>query len=933
MSGRSQAGFELGLSHSSWAAAASSIISLVASLEAYRRKRRFGQTPEPAGGKTEPGADRFVVQKHDATRLHYDFRLEIDGVLKSWAVPKGPSLNPADKRLAVQTEDHPLDYADFEGVIPKGNYGAGPVMVWDRGTFQVESPAPGAGRPSTDLSASQQLERGELKFVLSGRKLNGSFVLVKLQHSAKGNEWLLIKHRDAAADPNWDIDEHDGSVLTGRSLEEIEEGAPARSNAEDEPAPALLSGARQAKMPAKLSPMLATLAGKPFSDPEWLFEVKLDGERALAWVRHGQLELRSRVARNITSQYPELASLPDRLPFEEAMLDGEIVALDAAGRSDFERLQRRMHVLRPSVALVRDVPAIYYLFDLLYADGYDLRQAPLVERKDLLRRSVHWGDPVRYSDHQVEHGGELFELAKAQGLEGIIGKQASSTYASARTAAWVKFKATREVDAVIGGWTAPRGSREHFGALMLGLYDNDDLLQYIGSVGTGFDQELQHTVFRKLRDLATDGCAFSAPPQTREQPFWTEPKLVARVRYANWTVARQLRAPVFLGLRDDRAPKDCRMALEFSGDEAAHENQAPEAVAEDPPPTRAARGPSLTGRVLTSPKEVEDELFRGRAEQATVEIDGRVLRFTNLNKVYFPGEGITKRDLIAYYYRMAPYILPFLKDRPLVLRRYPDGIEGQAFFQKDAGPGVPDWMETAAIESEGKRQRIHYYIANNRPALLYLANLGCVDHNPWSSRRDSLDEPDYVFFDLDPTAGTPFTTVVRVAQAVVGKLQDAGVEVFLKTSGATGIHVWVPLERLYTYEQVRTFADIIARLVARDLPDEVTAERSLEKRRQGTVLVDAAQNAFGRPLAAPYSVRAFPQAPVSAPIRTTELTLRLRPERLNLRTMEERVERVGDLWASFWHRRQRLETALEQLTGAKRPGPAVTRGRGERSKP
>jgi bifunctional non-homologous end joining protein LigD len=902
----------------------------VASLEAYQRKRRFGRTPEPSGGRVQPGGDRFVVQKHDARRLHYDFRLEIDGVLKSWAVPKGPSLSPADKRLAVQTEDHPLDYADFEGVIPEGSYGAGPVMLWDRGTFEAESPSgsirstgspasSGRRRTSADLSASEQLERGELKFSLSGHKLRGSFVLVKLQRSVKGNEWLLIKHRDAAADPDWNIDEHDGSVLTGRTLEEIEEGAPARSNADSDPAPALLSGARRAIMPEKVSPTLATLVEKPFSDPEWLFEVKLDGERALAWVREGKLELRSRVARNITAQYPELAELPARLPFDEAVLDGEIVALDGGGRSDFERLQRRMHVEKPSAALVRDVPVIYYLFDLLYADGYDLREAPLEERKDLLRRFVRWGDPFRYSDHQVEHGSELFELAKRQGLEGIIGKRVSSPYPGARTSEWVKFKATREVDAAIGGWTAPRGSRQHFGALLLGLYDESDVLRYIGSVGTGFREERQRIISRKLQDLATDVCPFSPAPETREQPFWTEPKLVARVRYANWTGARQLRQPAFLGLRDDRDPGDCRLEIELGGgEEAVHQDQASGPGPDGFTPTRSSRGPALAGRVLSGPREIEDELFRGSAEQATVEIDGRILRLTNLNKVYFPGEGITKRELIAYYYRMAECILPFLRDRPLVLRRYPDGIEGQAFFQKEAGSAAPEWMETVDIESEGKRQRIRYFMAGDRAALLYLTNLGCIDHNPWSSRRDSLEEPDYVFFDLDPTAGTPFATVVRVAQAVLGKLQEAGLEVFIKTSGATGMHLWVPLERLYTYEQVRTFADIVGRLVARDLPGEVTAQRSVEKRPPGTVLVDAAQNALGRPLAAPYSVRAFPQAPVSAPIKGGELTLRLRPERLNLQTMVQRVERVGDLWADFWRSRQRLDEALERLASGNR---------------
>jgi len=867
-------------------------------------------------GAEARAGNRFVVQKHDATRLHYDFRLEIGGVLVSWAVPKGPSLNPNDKRLAMHVEDHPLDYGGFEGVIPKGEYGAGPVMVWDAGTFDVEG----------GLTAQQQLERGELKFSLHGRKLRGSFAMVKIrQPKEKGDPWLMIKHRDAAVDPNWDIDEHDGSVLTGRTIEEIEEGLPPSSNpagaVADAASAATLEGARKATMPSKIAPMLATLAEKPFSHPDWIFEIKWDGIRAMAWIDDGRLELHSRTGRVITTQYPELADLPERVKARQTILDGEIVVLDANGRSDFERLQSRMNVDRPSVLMQRQAPITYYLFDVLYVNGYDLREVPLVERKQFLRDLVNWGDPARYADHQAEMGKELFDLAKSQGLEGIIGKHAQSTYASGRSPAWVKFKVVDELDAVIGGWTEPRGSREHFGALLLGLYDGEKL-RFIGGVGTGFTEKTQKEVFDEIKPLAAARCPFDAVPETKEKATWMEPRLVARVKYGNWTEEWRLRAPVFLGLRSDYEAKDCRFEDQgLAGPESAVRigNQG---VGEQTAPPPVVAVPRLSGRVLAKKEEIEKELFQGRAENVIMEIDGRPLRFSNLNKVYFPGEGYTKRDLLAYYYRIAEYLLPFLKDRPLVLRRYPNGITGEAFFQKDAGEAAPEWMETVAIRSEdhhqkprsGKpRQEIRYFIANTRAALLYLTNLGCIDHNPWSSRRDDLEHPDWVFFDLDPSDGTDYNVVVTIAQAIYEKLVALGLTPYLKTSGATGFHLYIPVEPGYTYEHVRTFAEIVGRLVAAEHSELVTQERMVEKRPRGRVLIDASQNAYGRPLAAPYVVRAFPKAPVSAPVEPNELEPSLRPERLNIRTVFSRLEKQGDLWASFWKNRQGLEEAVERL--------------------
>jgi bifunctional non-homologous end joining protein LigD len=865
----------------------------MATLKEYRRKRKFAKTPEPAGKRVPGQGDRFVVQKHAARRLHYDLRLEIDGVLKSWAVPKGPSLDPADKRLAVQTEDHPLDYAGFEGVIPEGNYGAGTVMVWDSGTFLPEGGIP----------PPQQLERGELKFVLRGRKLRGGFVLVKLRRSAKGNEWLLIKHKDAASEAGWEIEKHDGSALSGRTLDEIAHDLPA-SHPVLEAEPAKLDGARKAKMPARMAPMLATLAEEPFSHPEWLFEVKLDGVRALAWVQGGKVELRSRTGRLITAQYPDLVALPDRLRARQAILDGEIVVLDERGRSDFERLQTRMNVSRPSPTLVRQTPVIYYLFDLLYCEGYDLRDVPLLERKNLLRRLLDAGDPFRYCDHQIEKGKELFNLASEHGLEGIIGKDVRSPYVNRRSPYWMKFKGVQELDAVVGGWTEPRGSREHFGALLVGLYAEKSL-RFIGGVGTGFDQRLEKLVYEQVAKLEVRRSPFQPVPKTKEKAHWIKSELVARIKYSNWTEDRHLRAPVFLSLLGDRNPEECQFEAQVP---------SPVELAPDPRNGQPPRSAALRGHVLSKSGEIEEELLHGQADAVAVEIDGKRLQLTNLNKLYFPESGYTKRHLLAYYDAMAEYILPFLRHRPLVLRRYPDGITGKSFFQKDAGGAAPEWMETVKIYSEENRGEVEYFMANDRASLLYLTNLGCIDHNPWSSCRDDLEHPDYVFFDLDPSQGTEYATVVTVARVIFEKLRKLELDAFLKTSGATGFHLYVPLERGYSYEQARTFSEIVGRLVSAEVPELVTHQRTIRKRPSGTVLIDSSQNALGRPLAAPYAVRAFPKAPVSAPVTPGEMRPSLRPERLNLKSMRARLEKHGDLWADFWKKRQRLEKAIEAMS-------------------
>jgi bifunctional non-homologous end joining protein LigD len=863
-------------------------------LKEYQRKRKFEKTPEPSGREKtpaetrRPAAGRFVVQKHAARRLHYDLRLEIDGVLKCWAVPKGPTLDPTEKRLAVMTEDHPLMYLDFEAVIPEGNYGAGAMIVWDTGLYRLEDDS---------VPAAEQLERGELKFALEGRKLRGSFVLVRLKpkKGASGNDWLLIKHRDEFDSPNWDVEAYPESAVTGRTLEEVRQDLPPGQSAESV-SPAELEGAVPATLPAKARPMLATLLEKPFSHGDWLFELKWDGMRALAWIDRGRLRIESRAGRDATSQYPELGVLPRCLSAEQAILDGELVVLDELGRSDFELMQSRMNVARPSPAQVAAAPVTFYLFDVLYCDGYDLRPATLLERKRLLKKILNPQPPLRYSGHVLEQGEELFELAGEHGAEGVIGKQIHSPYVEGRSTNWVKLKVNREVDAVIGGYTAPRGGRSHLGAILAGLYDDGGRLKYIGGVGTGFDEKILNDLAAEMKPLETPLCPFSEDPKTKEAATWLKPQLIARIKFREFTREHHLRQPVFLGLRRDLDAAECRLAGEIPA-----------------PPSVTVTAAVASHPVLTTRQALEAELTKGKADNVLIEIDGKAQRLSNLNKVYFPEAGLTKRHLLAHYYRVAEFLVPFLKDRPLVLNRFPNGIHGKSFYQKEAAEETPAWMGTVGIRSEERKRDIRYLVANDLSGLLYVANLGCIEQHPWSSRADELDRPDYVFFDLDPTEDTEYSTVIEVARRVLEVLDAIGLRVFLKTSGASGLHMYLPLERDYVYEQVRTFAEIVARLIAAELTELVTLERMTGKRGSGLIYIDYSQNAYGKPLASCYCVRPNPEASVSTPIARAELKRTLRPSQFTIATMPERLKKVGDLWAGFFDSRQRIEPALERF--------------------
>jgi len=877
-------------------------------LEEYARKRKFEKTPEPpphtnpqtkVGQAVSPAtAPRFYVQRHDATRLHYDFRLEIGGVLVSWAVPKGPSLEPLSKFLAAKVEDHPLDYGEFEGNIPAGNYGAGSVMLWDRGTWELLGDAP----------VEQQLARGDLKFRLHGEKLKGEFAIVHMKNRGKGNEWLLIKKRDADAVPGWDIEQYAWSVLSGRTQQEIAQGLPARKTKKEtagdpqrewksRPAahpskvaakaappgktktaanPASLKGAVKAAMPTAITPMKAALATTPPRGDEWLFEVKWDGVRAICFVDQESLRLVSRTGHSCEKQYPELSVIPHYLAASQAILDGEIAALDEKGVARFELIQPRIAQSDANAVshMARSRPVVYFAFDLLYLNGYDLRQAALIERKQLLESILTPTGVLRLSEHFPGAGDAMLQAAQETGIEGLMAKRAGSRYESRRSGDWIKIKIVERQEFIVCGFTA--GERDYFGALVLGLYDNGKMV-WAGNVGTGFDQKTMAMLRQKLDPLTAADSPFPDAPKVGKDVTWVKPELVAEVKFANWTNEGRLRAPVYLGLRPDVNPSDCVREV-----------------------------------VRQAPGLSKERLLPNTANEVTLTIEKHPLKFTNLNKVFYPAEGIVKRDLLNYYDAVAGLILPHLKDRPLSLKRYPNGIEQQFFFQKDAPLTFAPWLRAEEIYSDHNEAPIRYVFAEDRASLLYLVNLGCIDHNPWMSHTPTLDNPDFVLIDLDPQ-DCPYDTIVEAALLVREKLDAIGLKGYPKTTGGDGMHIYIPLEPIYSYEESRTFAEILAHLVQRDRPELFTTPRAVAKRQKGRVYFDWVQNGKSKTIAAPYVLRAYPGAPVATPLAWDEVKPGLTPAQFNIYNAPERFAKTGDLFAGVLKNLQRLEDPLHKL--------------------
>lgn len=807
------------------------------SLTPYKSKRKFNKTPEPSGKTRSPrGPLVFVVQKHQASHLHYDFRLEVHGALKSWAIPKGPSLNPRDRRLAMMVEDHPYDYKDFEGVIPEGNYGAGPVMIWDQGTYTV----PETENPrEAERAMARGLEEGHLDLILDGEKLRGQFVLVrKTGGGARGNEWFLIKKHDEFAS-DADILGRDRSVVTGRSIEDIAGNEPPL---EKEKIPFLNRAPKKSfRGPAK--PMLATAVDRAFDNPEWLFEIKWDGYRALAEVKRGRVDLYSRNEISFTETFRPIAEDLKRLG-HDAVLDGEIVVAGPDGRPSFQLLQNYL-------GSGEGQPA-YYVFDILWLDGHDLQKLPLFERKQILRSILDVGR-IKFNESIEEFGSLFFKVVTEQGLEGMVAKNMRSTYAQGvRSKEWLKIKSELRQEAVIAGFTEPRGSRKKIGALVLGVYDHGEL-RYIGHTGTGLEKAID-IVYEKLRPLSQKKSPFKNAPKTNMPVTWVKPHLLCEVKFREWTSEGHMRQPVFLGLREDKPPRD------------------------------AVREPIEKGKV-SEPK--------GKGAEGML-IEGNLLAFTNIDKIYWPEERYTKRDLVNYYNDVAPFILPYLEDRPENLHRFPDGITGESFYQKNMDHMPPDWIETVRIRSESESREINYLVCQDKASLLYMVNLGCIEMNPWNARVQELDYPDYMVLDLDPEQ-IPFAAVIETAQAAKKIFDSLKIPAYCKTSGATGLHICVPLGARYTHEQARQFGELSAALVYRILPKTTSLERS-PKQRKGKVYLDYLQNRQGQTLAAPYSVRPRKGAPVSMPLAWNEVKKGLDPMKFTMKNALRRIAAKGDIW-------------------------------------
>jgi bifunctional non-homologous end joining protein LigD len=808
-------------------------------LDAYRRKRDPERTPEPFGGRQPAGGRLFAVQKHAARRLHYDLRLEMDGVLKSWAVPKGPSVHAEEKRLAVHVEDHPIEYADFEGVIPAGNYGAGAVIVWDRGWY----------RPVKDADPVAALARGKLEIELHGFKLRGRWTLARM--SGKDKDWLLLKKKDAAVAVEELTQRYPQSVLSGLTVEEIADVEARRAAVR---ARLLALGAARREVSPREQPfMLATLAEKPFSKEGWLFEIKYDGVRVFASRRGDAVRLHGRSGLEVTGRYPEVVAALRALPLDRFLIDGEIVALDPDGKPSFQRLQSRMGLTNPRDVehAAAQVPVVGVFFDCLTLDGYDLRRLPLHARKECLQLLLPPLGQIRYGDHVTTQGDAFFAAASESRLEGIVAKKASSVYSGGRSPDWIKIKCQQRQEFVIGGYTDPQGSRAYFGALHIGLYEGGQLV-YVSKVGTGFDEATLAALWDALRPLARPTSPFDVGGPAGRGHHWVEPRLVCEVRFTEWTNDGGLRHPTFMGLRSDKRPEHCqREALVVL-------------LPEDAP------------RPVT-PVSHEGE---------------RLVRFTNLKKVFWPVDGYTKGDLIRYYDSVAPLLLPYLENRPLVLTRYPDGITGKSFFQKDAPDFVPSWVRTERIYSKDAQREIDYFIVNDAETLSYVINLGTIPLHLWSARLHSLDRPDWLVLDLDPK-GAPFTDVVAVAQALHRILEGLRLPSYVKTSGATGLHILLPLGARYSHEEARNFARLLALLGVDAVPDISTIARPIQSR-AGKVYVDFGQNGHGRTIVAPYSARPLPGAPVSCPLRWSEVTPDLDPAHFTLATLPRRFAKMDD---------------------------------------
>ncbi|MEP6748311.1 MAG: DNA ligase D [Bacteroidota bacterium] len=915
-------------------------------LAKYKTKRNFKESPEPTGGSANSSKLRFVIQKHDASHLHYDFRLEMEGVLKSWAVPKGPSTDPSVKRLAMMVEDHPYDYRNFEGIIPSG-YGAGTVIVWDEGFYEAAD-FNNPDKKAQDKELRHQLHAGKLKFILNGKKLKGEYALVKA-HGRGENGWLLFKVKDKYASAI-DITKKDKSVLSKKTLAQVEkttnnfygaqrvkkatvqskketalnkrsdvkaasEKNAATKNKKANPdkavnkkkvrrddASSLIATAPKAAFPKTMKPMLATLVDKPFEDEGWLYEVKWDGYRALGLMKNGKAELISRNDKSFNEKfYPVTKAL--ELWNINAVVDGEIVVVGDNGISNFGALQNWRSEA--------DGELYYYVFDILWLDGKDLTDVPLRERKIILDSQVPEHGIIKNSQVFEHSGIEFFEAAKKMGLEGIIAKKADSVYQPGqRTGDWLKIKANKRQEMVIGGYTRNDGSSKHFSALLVGVFNKGKLV-YTGKIGTGFNDKTQREMLDQFKPLIIKKPPFeelpdiNKPSRFRPNPphavaTWLKPELVCEVNFAEMTSDGVMRHPSFEGMRTDKNAKQVVM-----------ENAAPtkKTIEKTIIKPRTKKEQQL---VKPADKKERKSLLNPTEETQVKKISGHELKFTNLSKIYWPKEKITKRDMLNYYYQVAPYILPYLKNRPQSMNRHPDGITGESFYFKDVTGKAPEWIETFLYHSNADDRDRNYLVAKDEASLLYMASLGCIEMNPWHSTVEKEDYPDWCIIDLDPAKKT-FDQVIEAANVTKSVLDNMGITAYPKTSGSTGMHIYIPLGAKYTYEQSKEFARLIAGMVHDQIPGFTSIQRAV-KDRKGKMYIDFLQNRPQATVSAPYSLRPKPGATVSMPLHWEEVRKGLQMSDFTIYNAIDRIKSEGDLFKPVIGKGIDMKKAIEKIS-------------------
>ncbi|HEY4967170.1 MAG TPA: DNA ligase D [Puia sp.] len=849
-------------------------------LTTYKKKRSFSKTPEPQGGQADSSRLQFVVQKHDASHLHYDFRLEMGGVLKSWAVPKGPSMDPSVKRLAMMVEDHPYDYKNFEGIIPRGQYGGGTVLIWDEGNYEpVEEGT--KGKKLMEKNVLQQIRKGKIHFILHGTRLKGEFALVRTSHMGE-KAWLLMKIKDGFAKTS-DITKKEKSVVSGKTLKQMESTSTHIFNEKDKKKAKgkIVKNNHQVKnrFPSTLSPMLATLIDKPFDQAGWLYEIKWDGYRCLAFLHDGKVELRSRNNKTFNEKfYPIYNAL--KAFSANAILDGEIVVVDESGKSNFGNLQNWRSEA--------DGALRFYVFDLLWLNGKSLLKLTLPERKQRLEEWLPDDPLIQLSKSFTASGLAFFEEAKKMGLEGIMAKKMDSLYVPGfRSKEWLKIKIGKRQEAVIGGYTLNEGSPKAFSSLLAGVYKKGRFT-YMGKIGTGFSDKDQKVMMKLFKPLRVKKSPFNelpdinSPSRFRPNPptakaTWLKPVLVCEVSFTEMTADGLMRHPSFQGMRTDKKSKEVKEEIS----EPAERMVKNGLLIKEKYMTKTSGQPRKT---LLNPSEDTQEKS----------IEKHSLKFTNLSKMYWPVEKITKRDLLNYYYQVAPFIIPYIKDRPQSLNRFPNGINGKAFYQKDVLGKVPDWVKTFPYHSEGDNRDKEFLVCTGESSLLYMVSLGCIEINPWSSRIQSPDKPDWCIIDLDPD-NNPFNQVIETARVTHQILENFGVSAYCKTSGSTGLHIYIPLAANYTYDQSKEFARLLVTLVNQELPKITSIERAT-KNRKGKIYLDFLQNRPQATLAAPYSVRPKPGATVSMPLHWEELKKGLTMKAFTIKNAMKRIHEEGDIF-------------------------------------